>query len=311
MNISNSQWIILKDKLERLFLASFGKPIQQGYLDWRYINNDKEHLLFSIDIFNQEPVASYSVFPVDIICDGYISETAMSMTTMTHPDWRGKGLFQKLATELYAHAVEKQIAAVWGFPNANSHSTFNSKLLWSDIYEIPTLTLELQRIKASQLLPTVKVHRDDNFLLQYPALPKDGLIRVNRSRNYLIWRYANNPVSRYSNYIICREGVVTSYLVTKAYGDAVDLVDLQAANPEEARALLLHVTMESISNGFVKLNCWAPPHHFVHAVLERIGFTNNAPVTYFGGRTLIPSRVPAEWLDYRKWYIQMGDSDVY
>jgi hypothetical protein len=311
MNISKSDWMAFREKLETLFLNSFGKPIQPGYFDWRYINNNKEHLYFNIEIVDQEPVASYSVFPVEIICDGQFVETAISMTTMTHPGWRGRGLFQRLAAELYTQAEEKQIAAIWGFPNANSHAIFKDKLQWSDIYEIPMLVLDLLAVNVSQLQSSNEINRDDNFFLQYFDPPSDGLIRVNRSRDYLMWRYARNPINSYRNYVLSQDGVVTSYLVTKAYGNEIDLVDIQTATPDEAREILLHVIIESVSNGFVKMNCWAPAHHFIHGVLERIGFTNNVPVTYFGGRTLISSALPAKWLDYRKWYIQMGDSDVY
>jgi hypothetical protein len=270
-----------------------------------------EHLLFSMEIVDQDPVASYSMFPVDLICNGHISNTAMSMTTMTHPDWRGKGLFPKLAVELYDYAEAKQFKAVWGFPNANSHATFNSKLGWSDIYEIPTLTLNLESLNVKNIHTIVQVDRDDQFSCNYAPPLNDGLTRVNRTREYLIWRYARNPTNRYSNYVINRDGQISSYLVVKRFRHEIDLVDIQAVNPDEARALLLTVARESNANKIVKLNCWAPTHHFIHAVLEKIGFVNDSPVTYFGGRILESSGLPAELLDYRKWYVQMGDSDVF
>ena len=107
------------------------------------------------------------------------------------------------------------------------------------------------------------------------------------------------------------DGRVSSYVVTKSYGDGIDLVDIQTANPEEARALLVHIAKLSLDNGVRHISCWAPTHHYVHGVLERIGFQNSSPITYFGGRELIPSATPPGWLDYKNWYIQMGDSDVY
>lgn len=309
--MSKSDWVSVKNKLYDLFKASFGKSIKQEYFDWRYIENVNGNLFFSVEIFNDELVASYSVFPVDLICNGEISKTAMSMTTMTHPSWRGKGLFQKLAVELYEYIKDNNIAAVWGFPNANSHSTFVDKLEWQDIYEIPTLTLHLGCVNVNQLELKIDIIRDDAFDLKYAMSPSDGFIRVNRSREYLRWRYAANPMNEYKNYVINSDGVVTSYLITKVFGNQIDLVDLQAVSPGDARALLMRVMHEGVINGVERLNCWAPTHHFIHGVLERLGFTNTTPVTYFAGRTLLPLKLPAEWLNFKKWYFQMGDSDVY
>jgi GNAT superfamily N-acetyltransferase len=311
MILTKLDWPAMEVKLRALFRESFGRPIQEGYLDWRYIANGQEQLLFAVTIHGQDPVASYSAFPVDLTCDGKTCQTAMSMTTMTHPHWRGKGLFQQLAAELYSQAGVNQIAAIWGFPNASSHPTFNGKLGWSDIYEIPTLTLDLTKTDIGQLALNAQVQRDDEFSLDYPDPPMDGLIRVHRSKSYLSWRYACNPVNTYYNFTLSLYGKVSSYVVTKSYGDGVDLVDIQSANSQEARILLTHVAKLSFDKGARQICCWAPTHHNVHDVLERLGFQNSSPITYFGGRELIPSAAPFGWSSYKNWYVQMGDSDVY
>ena len=100
-------------------------------------------------------------------------------------------------------------------------------------------------------------------------------------------------------------------MITKSFGDGLDLVDMQPLNPDEARVLLSHIAMESLERKITHLYCWAPTYHSVHGILERLGFENSGPVTYFGGRELNRASMPADWLDYRRWYFQMGDSDVY
>lgn len=311
MIVRRAEWHALREKLESLFLQSFGKPVQPGYLDWRYLNNGQEQFLFSVEMANEDPVASYSAFPVELIAGETKFRTAMSMTTMTRPDSRGKGLFQKLASELYVYAEAQQIAAVWGFPNSNSHLTFNSKLCWSDIYEIPTMTLDVSKIDAQKFAMNSAIRRDDGFALDYSQMATDGLVRVHRSPSYLAWRYAGNPANSYKNHVVARGDIISSYVVTKSFGDGVDLVDIQTSTPDEAHTLLCHVVRLSHDEKSRRLYCWAPSHHFVHRVLERLGFDNSAPVTYFGGRELNSTATPAGWMDYRKWYIQMGDSDVY
>lgn len=310
MILDFSEWPSYKGRLEKLFHESFGKSIDPSYFDWRYINNHKDQLLFSLEVDAQTVAASYSAFPVDLECDGKVVRTALSMTTMTHPEWRGKGLFPKLATELYTES-KGEMAAIWGFPNANSHSTFINKLEWSDIYEIPTMALDLSKGHDGQRNDESLVKRDDEFLGEYSHKHDDGLIRVHKSREYLRWRYANNPVNRYENYTISESGVVSSYLVTKGFGNSIDVVDMCFSDAAEARVLLDHIISKSISEKVVSINCWMPTHHWSHAILERLGFVNVAPITYFAGRKLNPEKLPEQWGSYRGWYLQMGDSDVY
>lgn len=310
LNLDRAGWIKARDKLEALFLASFGRQIHPGYFDWRYLDNGHQQILFELEVAHGEPVASYSAFPVSLVCDGKLWQTAMSMTTMTHPSWRGRGLFQKLAEALYGRAATLKFSAVWGFPNTNSHPLFASKLGWSDIYEIPTMTLEVLKADSLKFNLSAAVESDDGFSLNYPEQPSDGLIRVHRSKDYLVWRYARNPVNKYRNYVIANDGLASSYVVTKSFGEDLDLVDIQIATPGEARTLLSHVVESSRGLGARRINCWAPTHHFVHFELERLGFGNSAPVTYFGGRDLISPSVPGLF-DHKKWYFQMGDSDVY
>jgi hypothetical protein len=311
MIVAMSDWLAMRERLESLFLASFGSPIKPGYLDWRYFDNDQPHLLFSLDMKDDRPMSSYSAFPVELICSEKKYQTAISMTTMTHPMEQGKGRIVRVAKELYEYAENLGIAGVWGFPNAKIHLLRKAVLGWSDIYEIPTMTFDLAKADTGKLSLSVEVQRDDEFSQDYPDLPNDGLIRVHRSKSYLSWRYARNPINTYHNFVICRKGKVSSYVVTKSYGDGIDLVDIQPGNPQEARILLEHIAKLSLDKGVKHICCWAPTHHSVHGVLERLGFLNSSPITYFGGRELIPSATPPGWSNYKNWYIQMGDSDVY
>lgn len=304
-------WSAMRPRLEALFQASFGRTIQAGYLDWRYRDNGRDRLLFNLELDGVEPVASYSACPVELVQDGRCFATALSMTTMTHPRWRGRGLFQKLAAELYRTLGGPDLGGVWGFPNAVSHPLFTAKLQWNDIHEVPALTLGLDGLDPARLPPGLEAGSDDAFLLAYPEPPRDGLIRVHRTREYLAWRYARNPVNVYRNYVLARHGQVSSYVVAKAYEDGLDLVDIQAAAPEEALGLLSWVVRTALDQGAKRIQCWAPLRHWVHRVLEQLGFRIGGPVTYFGGVELAPRGMPEGWREDSSWYYQMSDSDVF
>ena len=60
-----------------------------------------------------------------------------------------------------------------------------------------------------------------------------------------------------------------------------------------------------------KINAWTPLYFFSRNVFEQIGFINDIPITYFGAKSLQVNGSDLPIHDYSRWYIQMGDSDVY
>jgi hypothetical protein len=295
-------------QLVGLFQRSFGRSLDPQYLKWRYVDNPCQDLLVNVHFENEAIVANYSASPCMLKIDGQSVKTALSMTTMTDPMFAGRGLFNKLACELYEYMTEKNYAMVWGFPNSNSHYAFMNKLKWVDIYEIPTMKFVLNKRVEKNIIYT----SDNQFLLNYERSQYLGdLIHVVKNAKYLQWRYASNPNNQYTNLVISQHGCVSSYCVIKRYNQQVDIVDLQAQNRDEGQSLLLQAIQWASENDLGAVNCWAPRHHFMHGLCERLGFTNGEPVTYLGARTLSTVPQSKRINDYSRWYLQMGDSDVY
>ncbi len=305
-------WHSFKKELAELFTSSYGRSINPNTLDWRYFDNLSDNFYFSTEQREKVLVASYSAAPVKLYCNGKSYDTAMSMTTMTHPNARGQGLFPTLAKELYNELEKQNVGLIWGFPNVNSHSTFVNKLSWENIYEIPTLELKLETSLLSKMSSSPLVERDDEFSMDYSVSPlEESLLRVKKTKEYLHWRYKKNPANTYYNFVLSKDSLVSSYIVVKKYGEGVDLVDIQVRNEREALVLLSHIIREHGEQGYTRFQCWASVYHFVHSVLEKLNFQNVGPISYFGGKQLIHSQVPEYWNSFKSWYIQMGDSDVY
>jgi len=297
--------------LTTLFKESYDRNIDAKYFEWRYFDKTNPPPYFECEIRDKILASSYSAMPMEIAHNGEIFESIQSMTTMTHPNWRGLGLFVALAKALYSRGILDEKCFVWGFPNTKSQDAFVNKLGWSEICQLPTLTFDLDRPRHMTHKDVSVLSRDDGFQFEYPGMPNDGLIRVNRSREYLFWRYARNPTNNYSNFVIHRQSVVSSYLVTKTFKDGIDLVDFHAVNSNEARLLLMGVIQIGLESGIKTLNCWCTPGANRYNVLRDFGFTESEPFTYFSGLELIPGSAPLGWLDIHNWDIQMGDSDVY
>jgi hypothetical protein len=56
---------------------------------------------------------------------------------------------------------------------------------------------------------------------------------------------------------------------------------------------------------------WLNVHLPLHRELEKHGFANNGPITYLGGKLLLPISGERDIYEYQNWYITMGDSDVF
>jgi len=308
--INKANWDEWRAPLKVLFEHSFGRDLSSNYLDWRYVNNELD-LFFSVIGDTNSLLASYSVGPIRLVNNSNSYSTGISMTTMTHPVARGKGYFPVIAKDVYLRLANHGASLVWGFMNSVSHRIFIRDLGWSDIYEIPTLTLDLTWQSESINDGVLRVSEDSLFILEYQPIDYGKFIRTERTSDFLKWRYLNHPINSYNNFVIQNNGKVVSHIVTKNYEENIDLVDIQVSCEADAVDLINFVIQKSLRDQRKSISCWASVHHFVHGILERMGFINSGPVTYFGGRELIEGASPSGWRSFDNWYIQMGDSDVF
>jgi len=90
------------------------------------------------------PIAFYAVIPCFVRFNQKTILAAQSADTMTHPDYRFKGLFVELARRSFDLCETLGIRLVFGFPNQNSLPGFINKLGWQ-----MTERMEYFRIRVS------------------------------------------------------------------------------------------------------------------------------------------------------------------
>jgi len=302
MLIEDSEFELWIPSLELLFLQSFEKSPPRGLIEWRYLLGPVDRILFAFEMQNERLISSYSLSP-QVMCDeGVQFETALSMTTMTHPDFQGRGLFPKLASELYA-SIEESFGFAYGFPNPKSRGIFSKKLGWESIYEVPTLVLrEGKGVVSSRVKECTRIDRP----IQEPTW-LESFVHVCRDNNYVNWRFSTHPSNKYTMFTIEEQGNVVSYAVVKQFHESWDLVDFVPQDDSDAGEILSHIIESAMSSGTNQINTWHPIHSPFRILFEKTGFSNEGPVTYFGGRSL-NKQVPRDW---SRWYVQMADSDVY
>ena len=235
-------------KIIELFKDSYGKEMTLDFWNWRFRDNPFGHAIVYLAFDGDRLAAHYAVFPMhDMTCQ--------SGTTMTHPDYRGQGLFPTLAERTYEKAKELGRVLVWGFPNQQSHRTFIDKLDWKDICEIPTFKLDFPpRAK----IPFFEFEPDDWCEYRFP---KDGYI----------------------------------------WGDS----GIYKEHNDELQVMLGMPDLGLIEEWNKSISMWASLGHPFRSELERAGFYNTAPVTYYGYRQL-DNNCNVGYND-----IMMGWSDVF
>lgn len=302
-----------EEAIVELFHASFGQTIGLDFWRWRFRDNPAGPGIIELAWDGDRLAAHYAVSPVLLTVGGERVASALSGTTMTHPDYRGLGLFVTLARRVYDRMREQGFGLVWGFPNANSHRGFVDHLGWTDIYEVPMLR---RRVDGGGPLPSVDGVRelddfDGRFEELWERVESGYAVAARRTLAYLRWRFRDNPVERYRIAAAVRDGTVAGYGVFKRYRDEMQVVDLLGRDETVAADVVAAVTRTAAEEGASSVALWVNVGHPLHRRLERLGFRNGEPVTYFGGLPLQPELLDRGICDYAGWHLTLGDSDVF
>ena len=300
-----------------LFYLTFRKPLLLEEWNWRYRNNPLGDLFIYLMWDGTKLVGHYAVSPVRMKLGSTIVKTALSLDTMTHPDYVGRGIFTSLAEATYHELVRRDYAAVWGFPNTSSHYGFRKNLAWKDLSLIPMLVLKLDqcRMPDQNTASIIDVEQFDSRFDQLELEIASTLpCSVIRDARFLNWRFKANPSHQYKIIAFENAHQILAYAVMKLYKSPeslfVDLVDL-LATPSTISVILSAVIQYARSQKAFGINTWMNVNHPFYLDLEKSGFEPATPVTYWGVRSLRESTPDSRLYDYRSWYLTMGDSDVY
>ena len=300
--------------IEEMFQSVFGRPMSLGFWQWRFGDNPTRRVMVDLAWSGSVLAGHYAVSPVIIYMEGQEYLTGLSMTTMTHPDYRGRGLFVTLAESVYSRMAREGMALVWGFPNDLSHRGFVRDLAWVDIHEVPNFRKPLADGRAMPE-PTPHVRELASFDTRFNQLWEEvkgryGIL-TKRDSLYLSWRYGANPAHGYTVLGHVESDRLSGYAVFKCYQNQVDLVDILSVDDKVALNLVSGVARWASRQKAEVINMWLNVTLPLHLELESLGFRNCEPITSFGARCLRAGPDVAEVYSFKNWYLTMGDSDVY
>ena len=147
--------------MARLYTAVYRKQVAHGFFEKKYntaFTNVQYTGYLAYDVQHM-PIAFYGVIPCFIKSGDEIILSAQSADTMTHPEYRNRGLFVELALITFQLCRELNVRLLFGFPNQNSLPGFVNKLGWKvahtmDCFVISTGNPSWQRILNK--IPVIK-----------------------------------------------------------------------------------------------------------------------------------------------------------
>jgi len=338
-----------------MFAACFAKndsPRPLESLDWQYRKGPTARTFVDISVADeagQAPrlAAIYATLPLFLRVAGERRLAVQSLDTLTDRDFRGKGLFVRLAEATYERAANEGAACVYGFPNGNSAPGFFGKLGWRSLDPIPFLIRPLRsryvaaRLKlagAARLLPDVRLaprspprvpsgatlvevdRFDERFTDLWTDFARDIGVAVDRDAAYLNWRLVEKPGESYRRVALVHAGRVTAFVafsLKEKHGGCVGYVmELLHARSfaEHARFLLALATAELVRQGADVALAWALRDSPNFSTYLRSGFLpfpeRLRPIELHFGVRAFDRSVARVLEDRANWYLSYLDSDT-
>lgn len=312
-------------EIATLFNSAFKKELSADYWKWRFVENPfLDEPMINLMWDADQLVGHHAVSASEIKFKNEIYLSSLCGTAMTHPNYEGRGIYGDLALSLYDRILkDHNLQNIITFPaRAASHYSLVKKIKYNNVGYLPTLKLSAASFKNS-ITDNINVVEEFNIIHEEfinMTLQNLGFdIYTNRSVKYLNWRYTKCPINKYVSIEYIINGNVEGLLIAKIYKINelstevdIDIVDLFCNEDLDILTRLFSGIIEKISSlnyNVQNLNCWISLFDRRHLELERLGFVMSTPITYFCVKSLGQKLNDID--QFNKWYISMGDSDVY
>ncbi len=314
-------------------------------LRWQYLESPTGEIFVDLASSGKRIAAIYAVQPGFVQVRGARMLAAQSVDTLVDGDFRGRGLFTKMAEAVYQRVQDANGAFIYGFPNANSAPGFFRKLGWSSLDPVPFLVKPLRtafiasklpfgatlrrlpnlripiaglRLEAMQELRTIEEFGTELDDL-WERFASDVPVAVDRTAAYLRWRLTK-PGARYESLGVfegSRLAAFCAYTTVDKHGGRIGYVLELLHDPGRDRtgaALLAECLRRMGSDGADVVLAWCFRHSPNARAYSKAGFVplpeRLRPIElHIGVRPLDPS-LSRTLCDRRNWYISYCDSDT-
>ena len=171
---------------------------------------------------NGRVVATFSAIPLNYRIKNKIIKGACSIAMIVHPDYQNKGLIKFVADKLFENAKSKKFKFIYGYPNENAYLIHKKFFLYQDVSQQKLFYKKISNTEKIQINKNIKVKQVDkftnkiNFFLD--KVKSQRSFYLNRTKDYLNWRYSFRPDVNYKKYIFLdSKNSILGYIVLKIY----------------------------------------------------------------------------------------------
>lgn len=338
-----------REGLVALFRSVYGdEAVERKTSAWRYLDRPLRRSLISVAEADGRIVGTQPSYEILVKIGDEHVPGAVFLDVMTHPAYRGRGIFRGVVEHLRSQCHELGMAVLLTTPNKAAARGFGKLSAWRCLGELAPVVLP---VTWSQLLgrrvvrsnPTVVAnsgwkHREQSVggknhaVTGVDALDCSieevwrrfaglALMMVVRDTDYVAWRFANRGARRYRLFLD-RVGETCRGLAAAGEGKllgrrVVFLTELLAPPSEQFTAcrLLDAVVAHARATGAGAIVGYHVPGSAAERLLRRYGFWRvirpfrPRPYTVWVA-TNLDERRAATILDLASWHMSMGDSDL-
>lgn len=289
------------------------------FMQWQYYNNPAGIAKSWVAKHNGNVVANVTAIPHKLFINGKVENGWRVQDVITHPEYRGMGLYSKLSDNLYLFIQRGYFPLNFTFPNENSHQGF-IKRNWVSPNRIPLWVCKrVQNIRtkhsAISAEPIVEfTKKDEQIWINFCKLTCFALYR---SHHYLNWRYFQNPRGRYYAFRLF-SGNKSATCILKLYindkGDKFShLIDCFYENGFDDVEGIIHFFINySKEKEAMLASTWVQPYSEMANYLKNNNFELNLHLTRWHVLNFNSSEFDKfKAINLSNWHISMGDSDVY
>ncbi|MFC1920717.1 GNAT family N-acetyltransferase [Chloroflexota bacterium] len=308
------------DQVLTLYRQVNSREMTSAHFLWKFKSGPSGKSIIKLMFDKELLIGFYSSTPFTVQVKNNPVKAALSVNTMTHPDYRGKGIFPYLGKQTYQTCRQKGIKFVYGFPNNNIYESRIKKLDWVGFGKMSILRKDLDGIKTLQEFPNIREIYE--FSSEIDSLWEQNMhdynIVVPRVKEFLNWRFVQHPTVEYYRYIYADENnAPAGYVVLKTYNDGTEdvghIVDMLCMNDRDVIKSLIDFSCNFFFQRRINsISCWMPEHSLYARVLEEEGFSRQEIETFFGVKRLDMKDTLLTGIEnFPGWHLTMADSDVY
>ncbi len=304
-----------------LWKAAFNKDMDPDIWRWKYEQSPYGRQIVVCEDAEESGriLAVYSGIPYKARWQGDTVALTQLMDIMSHPDYRGEGLFVRAAKYFFEiFGPPHGAVCLYGFPGGY-HFKLGERILGYEALEggVAFLAGSTEAVGkkggafAGRVLPMEDLESGVDELSV--SLSEDYPFSVIRDSAFLRWRFLRHPWRKYEiwGYRSYLGGRLKGYAVLSVEEETARLVDaLLPPGKKIFSGFLPRVAEELKSRGVERVETWLPARHFTAEFLRTLGFEAlQEPLGIIPTVRILHESLSCEWIS-RNIFYTMADGDL-